>query len=144
MVATRTGVRRLFMLIFEGWVPQDKCSSRAAFALGTEIALHALPRAGLNNNDAEDSLWPWLRRVPDPAADASLVGSSPCCSGVGFQSRSVAGDRTGLTNLRVLDAWRVGEGHDAPDGADEASEFACHGDYGLGFHHPARDQALVL
>jgi len=48
-------VRRLLMLICEGWVPQDKFASRAAFALGTEIALQALPHARPTNNVVEDS-----------------------------------------------------------------------------------------
>ena len=48
-------VRRLLMLIFEGWVPQDKFASRGCLALGTEIAAQALPPVRPTNNVVEGS-----------------------------------------------------------------------------------------
>ena len=48
-------VRRLLMLIFEGWYLKTNLRRGAAFALGTEIAVQTLPQARLTNNVVEDS-----------------------------------------------------------------------------------------
>ena len=48
-------VRRLFMLICEGWFLKTDLRHGAAFALGTEITRHALPHARLTNNVFEGS-----------------------------------------------------------------------------------------
>ena len=48
-------VRRLLMLIFEGWDLKTNLRRGAAFALGSEIARHALPHTWRTNNVAEGS-----------------------------------------------------------------------------------------
>jgi hypothetical protein len=74
-------VRRLLMLIFEGWYLKTNLRRGAAFALGSEISGHVLPHGSRSITLSRVPQWPRLRRVPPPASEwISVVRTSLSCS----------------------------------------------------------------
>jgi hypothetical protein len=79
-------VRRLLMLIFEGWYLKTNLRRGAAFALVAEISGHVLPRGRCSITLSRVPQWPRLRRVPPSASESiSLV-----CASLSSSTRSPA------------------------------------------------------
>ena len=105
-MATVKDVRRLLMLIFEGWIPQDKFTSRGCLALGTEIARAALPRIRPTNNVVEDS--PVAAAAPrSPCGRGAVCGvAAPPCS-MSAEGVGPSGPLSEVNPCRVQVSWPV-------------------------------------